>query len=96
MANIIRTFLCDEDEVLTTEAAFIGFQVLARSRGVKYRTVPYNNWRYDLPALGRGNQRAYENHLSRESEQSNRDDLHPAGVRRVLQACTRARIDHSG
>ena len=51
MANIIRTFLCDEDEVLTTEAAFIGFQVLARSRGVKYRTVPYNDWRYDLPAL---------------------------------------------
>lgn len=48
MSNIIRTFLCDEDEVLTTEAAFIGFQVLARSRGVKYRTVPYNNWRYDL------------------------------------------------
>lgn len=51
MSNIIRTFLCDEDEVLTTEAAFIGFQVLAKSRGVKYRTVPYNNWRYDLPAL---------------------------------------------
>jgi histidinol-phosphate aminotransferase len=53
MANIIRAFLCDEDEVLTTEAAFIGFQVLARSRGVRYRTVPYNNWRYDLPALAR-------------------------------------------
>jgi len=51
MSNIIRTFLCDDDEVLTTEAAFIGFQVLARSRGVKYRTVPYRNWRYDLPAL---------------------------------------------
>jgi histidinol-phosphate aminotransferase len=51
MANIIRTFLCDEDEVLTTEAAFIGFQVLARSRGVTYRTVPYARWRYDLPAL---------------------------------------------
>jgi len=51
MSNIIRAFLCDEDEVLTTEAAFIGFQVLARSRGVKYRTVPYNNWHYDLPAL---------------------------------------------
>jgi histidinol-phosphate aminotransferase len=51
MANIIRTFLCDEDEVLTTEAAFLGFQVLARSRGVRYRTVPYNDWRYDLPAL---------------------------------------------
>jgi histidinol-phosphate aminotransferase len=52
MSNIIRTFLCDEDEVLTTEAAFIGFQVLARSRGVKYRTVPYRDWHYDLPGLG--------------------------------------------
>lgn len=51
MANIIRTFLCDDDEVLTTEFAFIGFQVLAKSRGVAYRTVPYRDWRYDLPAL---------------------------------------------
>jgi histidinol-phosphate aminotransferase len=51
IGNIIRTFLCDDDEVLTTEAAFIGFQVLAKSRGVKYRTVPYKNWRYDLPGL---------------------------------------------
>ena len=40
IGNIIRTFLCDDDEVLITEAAFIGFQVLAKSRGVKYRTVP--------------------------------------------------------
>jgi histidinol-phosphate aminotransferase len=51
MANVVRTFLCDDDEVLTTEAAFAGFQVLARSRGVAYRTVPYREWRYDLPAL---------------------------------------------
>jgi histidinol-phosphate aminotransferase len=51
MSTIIRAFLCDEDEVLTTDAAFIGFQVLAKSRGVKYRTVPYDNWRYDLPGL---------------------------------------------
>ncbi len=53
MSNIIRTFLCDDDEVLTTEAAFIGFQLLAQSRGVAYRTVPYRDWRYDLPALSR-------------------------------------------
>ena len=51
MANVVRTFLCDEDEVLTTEAAFSGFQVLARGRGVSYRTVPYREWRYDLAAL---------------------------------------------
>lgn len=58
MSNIIRAFLCDDDEVLTTEAAFIGFQVLAHSRGVAYRTVPYRDWHYDLPALaGRINDR---------------------------------------
>jgi histidinol-phosphate aminotransferase len=51
LSNIIRTFLCDEDEALTTESAFIGFQVLVKSRGVAYRTVPYRDWRYDLPAL---------------------------------------------
>ena len=51
MSNIIRAFLCDEDEVLTTESAFIGFQVLAKSRGVKYTTVPYKKWHYDLEAL---------------------------------------------
>lgn len=51
MANIVRTFLCDDDEVLTTEAAFLGFQVLARGRGVRYRTVPYDNYRYDLQRL---------------------------------------------
>ena len=51
IANIMRTFLCDDDEVLTTEAAFIGFQVVAKSRGVAYKTVPYRDWRYDLPAL---------------------------------------------
>ena len=51
MSGIIRSFLCDDDEVLTTDAAFIGFQVLARSRGVKYRTVPYRDWHYDLAAL---------------------------------------------
>ena len=51
MSNIIRAFLCDDDEVLTTEAAFLGFQVLAKSRGVMYRTVPYRQWQYDLDAL---------------------------------------------
>jgi histidinol-phosphate aminotransferase len=51
MSNIIRAFLCDEDEVLTTEAAFMGFQVLAKSRGIAYRTVPYRDWGYDLKAL---------------------------------------------
>jgi histidinol-phosphate aminotransferase len=51
MAHIVRTFLADDDEILTTEAAFQGFQVLARGRGVAYRTVPYRDWHYDLSAL---------------------------------------------
>ncbi|HEX6544723.1 MAG TPA: histidinol-phosphate transaminase [Bryobacteraceae bacterium] len=51
IAAIVRTFLCDDDEILTTEAAFGGFQVTAKSRGVPYRTVPYRNWHYDLDAL---------------------------------------------
>jgi histidinol-phosphate aminotransferase len=51
MSIIIRTFLNDDDEVLTTDGAFIGFQVLAKSRGVPYRTVPYRRWHYDLGAI---------------------------------------------
>ena len=51
VSDILRTFLGDQDEILTTESAFGGFQVLAHSRGVAYRTVPYNNWHYDLREL---------------------------------------------
>src|ERR1700728_749255 len=51
MANVVRTFLCDQDELLTTDAACLGFQVLARGRGVAYRTVSYRDGHYDLKAL---------------------------------------------
>ncbi len=51
MSNIMRTFLCDDDEVLTADATFIGIRVLAESRGVRYVTAPLKNWRFDLPAL---------------------------------------------
>lgn len=51
MSNIIRTFLCDDDEVLTSEGTFVGFYVLARSRGVKMLTVPLRNCHFDLKAI---------------------------------------------
>jgi len=51
MADIVRTFLCDDDEVLTSEGTFIGMRVLAQSRGVAYRTVPLRDFRYDLAAM---------------------------------------------
>ena len=51
MSNIIRAFLCDDDEVLTSDGTFVGFYVLARSRGVKMITVPLRDFRFDLPAI---------------------------------------------
>ena len=51
MSNIIRAFLCDDDEVLTSEGTFVGFYVLARSRGTKLVTVPLRQYRFDLEAM---------------------------------------------
>src|SRR5579884_2614747 len=51
MANIVRTFLCDQDEVLASEGTFPGMRVLAQSRGVRYRTIPMRGWNFDLSAL---------------------------------------------
>lgn len=51
MSNIIRAFLCDDDEVLTSEGTFIGFYVLARSRGTRLILVPLRDNRFDLPAI---------------------------------------------
>ena len=96
IANIIRAFLCDEDEVLTTEAAFIGFQVVAKSRGVAYRTVPYREWRYDLTALADAvNERTKIIYLANPNNPDRYPVLAP-GIRCVLQACSGARAHHSG
>ncbi len=51
MSNIIRAFLCDDDEVLTSEGTFVGFYVLARSRGTKLVTVPLKEYHFDLAAI---------------------------------------------
>jgi histidinol-phosphate aminotransferase len=51
MSNIIRAFLCDDDEVLTSEGTFVGFYVLARSRGTKLVTVPLKQYHFDLDAI---------------------------------------------
>jgi len=53
LANCLRTFLCDGEEVLTAAGTFIGFFVLVRSRGVKLVTVPLRDFRYDLDAIAR-------------------------------------------
>jgi histidinol-phosphate aminotransferase len=51
MADIVRTFLADDDEVLASEGTFPAMRVLAASRGVAYRTVPLRGWNLSLAAL---------------------------------------------
>jgi len=52
MANIVRTFLSDQDEALTSAGTFMGFEILARGRGIPIRTVPLRqDWHIDLEAL---------------------------------------------
>ena len=53
MGTVMRTFLCDEDEILTAENTFVGFMVLARGSGNKLTLVPRRpDYRYDLAAMG--------------------------------------------
>ncbi len=51
MANAVRAFLHDDEEVLTSEGTFIGFMVLARSQGVPIRLAPLRDYAFDLEAL---------------------------------------------
>ena len=52
MATVMRSFLCDEDEILTAENTFVGFMVLARGSGNKVTLIPRRpDYRYDLIAM---------------------------------------------
>jgi len=53
MANILRSFLSEGDEMITSKATFIGFQVLARGRANKFIEVPmsYENYKFDLNSI---------------------------------------------
>lgn len=51
MANIIRAFLHDDDEVLTSQGTFIGLYVLVNAQGIKLKTVPLKNYHFDLDAI---------------------------------------------
>lgn len=57
IADILRTFVCDDDELLTSENTFIGFLVLAKSKGIPLTLVPMlvedgqQSYRFDLQRL---------------------------------------------
>ncbi|MDX2128510.1 MAG: histidinol-phosphate transaminase [Chloroherpetonaceae bacterium] len=53
MADILRTFICDTDELITSQNTFIGFKVLADSSGLKVQYIPMKeNYRFNLDAIG--------------------------------------------
>lgn len=52
MSLITRTFFLDHEEALTASATFIGFIVLANSRGIRLRQIPLTpDYRFDLDAI---------------------------------------------
>lgn len=53
LSSIVRVFLEHGDQVLTADAAFLGFPILCRTRGVEPTTVPLNKeYRFNLDAIG--------------------------------------------
>ena len=48
MSTIMRTFLLNDDELISAKNSFIGFRVLANASGRKVHWIPMDNNRYDL------------------------------------------------
>jgi len=51
MSAIIRTFLNESDEMISSENSFIGFRVLANASGKKINWVKSKNYKYNLHAI---------------------------------------------
>jgi len=51
MSTIMRTFLLDDDEIISAANSFIGFRVLANASGRKINWVPMKDHKYDLQAM---------------------------------------------
>ncbi len=48
---IMRTFLLDDEEAITSEGSFITFDIQAQSRGIKLIRVPLKEYRFDLEGI---------------------------------------------
>jgi len=51
MSTIIRTFLHEDDELISSEDSFIGFRVLANASGRKVNWVKMKNYSYNLDGI---------------------------------------------
>jgi histidinol-phosphate aminotransferase len=47
----MRTLILDGEEAITAEGTFIGFSVLAQSRGIRLHKVPLRNYSYNLDGI---------------------------------------------
>lgn len=48
---IIKTFSESDDEILSAEVTFLEYKIIAQQNGRRVKTVPLNNFKYDLPRL---------------------------------------------
>ena len=51
MSSIMRTFLTEKDELISSENSFIGFRVLANASGKKINWIPKKSYKYDLNGI---------------------------------------------
>ena len=51
MSSIMRTFLRENDELISAENSFIGFRVLANASGKKVNWIPKKEYKYDLVSI---------------------------------------------
>ncbi len=51
ISTALHTFLGPDDEMISSEGTFVGFQVLAHAAGVKTHYTPLKNYGYDLNAM---------------------------------------------
>ncbi len=51
IAAIMRTFLLDDEEAITSQGSFVTFDVQAQSRGIKLINAPLKDYRLDLEAI---------------------------------------------
>lgn len=51
MSTIMRTFLLQDDEIISAAGSFIGFKILADASGRRVHWVPMKNYRYNLKAM---------------------------------------------
>ena len=51
MSTIMRTFLLNDDELISSSNSFIGFKVLANASGRKVHWIPMKNNHYDLQEI---------------------------------------------